>query len=110
MSLSSSTLNHTEYQRHHQQSPHAELIPAAFGFRVGHGEWRRLVPNLAIWQRLPELLDAFVGDVGALEVQYSESFRVPYVVQPSIGDLCIARCQSAECRERVLIQTSSGSA
>ena len=43
--------------------------------------------NLAVRQRLLELLDAFVGDPGAAEVQVFQIDQLFEMLQPGVGDV-----------------------
>lgn len=51
---------------------------------MSHGQRQRLVANLAVRQCLLEILDAFVGDLGAAEVQRSEVGQSFQVLQASV--------------------------
>ena len=71
------------------------------GFRAGIGPahffWQ-LVVNLAVWQCLLKLLDAFVGDLWAPELQVFEVRQTFQILQSSVGDLRVAERKNCEIR------------
>ncbi len=49
--------------------------------------------NLAVRHRLSEIVDAFVGDLGAAEGQTVEVGQFFEMLQPSVGDLGVVEIQ-----------------